>query len=363
MTKFFQSIINNKQLVTYQWLVIVSLLSAFILTPLMSFLGRKFRILDIPNERKVHKDPTPLLGGLAIYIAFATSVVLNFHFSKEMKGVAIGGTLVLLMGLVDDFRKLPATVKLLGQLLSVSIVMLYGVRMSFLPNNLWGDIGEVILTIIWVVGITNALNFIDGMDGLATGCAAIQALFLSIVALQTGQKFLGYLSLALLGSCIGFLPYNFKLRRSASIFLGDAGSTFLGFSLASLAVMSDWAEHEPIKAFSAPVLIMGILIYDMIHTTISRIATKKVSSIKEWLDYTGKDHLHHRLNSLGLSKKQTVLFIYLINICLGIGAIVLRVARPLDAVILVFQAVVIMVIIATLELLGSKKVRSKEAKG
>jgi len=333
---------------------VLSFLASLLCTPLMRILSGKLRILDTPNERKIHTFPTPLLGGLAIYAAFFIAVVYNFDFSKEMKGVAIGGTLVLLVGLVDDIRELPATVKLLGQLLAVSVLVWYGVRLSFLPNNLWGDIGEVILTTIWVVGITNALNYIDGMDGLATGCAAIFALFLSIVALQTGQQYLGYLSIALLGGCLGFLPYNFKLRRPASIFLGDAGSTFLGFTLASLAVMNDWAKNEPVKALSAPVLIMGVLIYDMIYTTIFRIATKKVSTVKEWLDYTGKDHLHHRLNAIGLNKKQTVLFIYLINICLGIGAIVLRPARTIDAVMLIFQAVVIVFLISILERLSTQ---------
>jgi len=356
----FDSIVSNRQLASSLHIFIISLLFSLILTPLMRILGKGLNILDVPNERKIHKKPTPLLGGLAIYMAFAIAVIHNFDFSREMKGVAIGGTIILLMGLLDDIRELPSTLRLFGQLLSVSIVMLFGVRLSFLPNNPWGNIGEILLTIIWVIGISNALNFFDGMDGLAAGCAVIQAFFLSIVAHQTRQHYLGYLSVALVGSSLGFLPYNFRPRRPATIFLGDSGSTFLGFTLASLAIMSNWAANHPLKAFSAPVLIMGVLIFDMVYITISRIVTKKVSTFKELLDYVGKDHLHHRLNSIGLNKKQTVLFIYLINICLGISAVVLLNVRTIDVILLIFQAVAIGLIISILEILGNKNTENQK---
>jgi len=161
-----------------------------------------------------------------------------------------------------------------------------------------------------MLGITNSLNFFDGMDGLTVICSV----FLSILAIQTHQLYLLILSIALAGSCLGFLPYTFRFKNPAIIFLGDAGSTFMGFMLASMIIMGDWGSKAPIKAYAMPILIMGIFIFDMTYTTISRIASHKVVNFREWLEFTGKDHLHHRLTTLGLSAKQTVfLSIFLLH--------------------------------------------------
>ena len=336
------------------FLLVFSFLLAFILTLVIRRVATKLKILDIPNERKIHKHPIPLLGGLAIYISYVITIFFNFSFSIELKGIIIGGTIILIIGLIDDIKHLPAKWKLVGQLVASSALILFGVKLSFLPNNWWGYGGEVILTIIWVVGITNAANFFDGMDGLATGLIAIGSLSFFVVAQITEQPYLGYLTIALAGSCLAFLIFNFK---PASIFLGDTGSTFLGFTLAGIAVMGGWAKENPKVALSLPILVLSVFIFDMVYITIARISQGVVKTIKEWIEYTGKDHLHHRLLTLGFTEIQTVLLIYLIAACLGISGINLRAPENLRIYFGFLQALFIFVLIVILMLAGRKLAR------
>jgi len=342
--------------VPYRWLFLLlfSFLLAFLLTLVIRRVARKLKILDIPNERKIHKQPIPLLGGLAIFISYVITIFLNFSFSIELKGIIIGGTIILLIGLIDDIKHLPAKWKLAGQVVASSTLILFGVKLSFLPNVWWGYGGEVLLTIIWIVGITNAVNFFDGMDGLAAGLIAIGSLSFFIVAQITGQPYLAYLTIALAGSCLGFLKFNFK---PASIFLGDTGSTFLGFTLAGIAIMGGWAERNPKVALSLPLLVLSIFIFDMVYITIARIFKGVVRSFKEWIEYTGKDHLHHRLLTLGFNELQTVLLIYLIAACLGISGINLRASEDLRIYLEFIQAFFIFIIIVILMLAGRKLAR------
>ncbi len=341
----------------FRWLYIpaISFLAALFITPIVRAFAFRMESVDVPDERKIHSTPTPLMGGVAIYLAFAFAVMVNNLYSPEIKGVALGATVIILMGMLDDIREIPARLKILGQLVACTIVVYSGVRLSFMPPTLWGDIIEVALTFIWIIGIANAMNFMDGMDGLATGLGAISSFFIGLVALQTNQPFLMFLSLGLMGGCLGFLPYNMRPEKPALIFLGDAGSTFIGFTLACLGVMGQWDTHDPIKAFSMPVLILGVLLFDMTYTSVARFSSGKVSSIREWLDYVGNDHIHHQLNALGLSKRQTVFFIFLIAISLGISAVVLRNGRLLDALLLVLQSFNILFMIMILLQKGAEK--------
>lgn len=162
-----------------------------------------------------------------------------------------------------------------------------------------------------------------------------------------------YLSVALLGSCLEFLPYNFKLSRPATIFLGDAGSTFIGFNLAALAVMGGWGENYPIKAYLVPTLILGIFIYDMFHINISRIAGRKVRGLREILSYVGRDHIHHRLMALGLSKRQTVLFVYFVSSSLGPQAMAMTRLDTKHSLLLLVQGTFTLMIIAILMIKGA----------
>jgi UDP-GlcNAc:undecaprenyl-phosphate GlcNAc-1-phosphate transferase len=337
------------------FLLVFSFLLAFLSTKVIGRVATKLKILDHPNERKIHKKAIPLLGGLAIYVSFVITIFLNFNFSIELKGVVIGSSIILIIGLIDDIKHIPATWKLISQVLASSILILYGVKLSFLPSTWWGNAGEVLLTVIWVVGITNAVNFFDGMDGLATGLTAIGSLSFFVVALITGQQYLGFLTIALAGSCLGFLKFNFK---PASIFLGDAGSTFLGFTLAGIAVMGNWAKDNPKVALSLPIIILSVFIFDMIYITIARVWDGRVRSFKEWIDYTGKDHLHHRLLTLGFNETQTVLLIYLIAACLGISGINLRASEDLRVYLEFIQAFFIFIIIVILMISGRKALKN-----
>lgn len=356
MRYILQSIHLFLSSVPFRWLflLVFSFFLAFLLTKAVRRVATKLKILDYPNDRKIHKKPIPLLGGLAIYVSFVITIFLNFSFSIELKGIIIGGTIILIIGLIDDVKHLPANWKLIGQIIASSTLILFGVKLSFLPSTWWGIGGEVLLTIIWIVGITNAVNFFDGMDGLAAGLAVVCSLSFFIVAQITGQPYLGYLTIALAGSSLGFLKFNFK---PASIFLGDAGSTFLGFTLAGIAIMGGWAEKDPKVALSLPVLVLSVFIFDMVYITIARISQGVVKTIKEWIEYTGKDHLHHRLLTLGFNETQTVLLIYLIAACLGISGINLRAPEDLRIYFGFLQAFFIFVIIVILMLAGRKLAR------
>ncbi len=342
--------------IPFRWLflLVFSFLLAFVLTLVFRQIATKLKILDHPEERKIHEMPVPLLGGLAIYISYVVTIFLNFSFSQGLKGVILGGTVILMVGLIDDVKELPATWKLIAQILAAGILMLYGVRLSFLPNNWWGIGGEILLTLLWVVGITNAVNFFDGMDGLATGSIAICSLSFFIVGTLTAQPYLAYLTIALAGSCLAFLIFNFK---PASIFLGDAGSTFLGFTVAGIAVMGGWAQDNPKVALSLPLLILSVFIFDILYISISRIYRGRVKSLREWIEYTGKDHLHHRLVALGLSEPQAVLFIYLIAACLGIAGIVMRASGDIVIFLEILQGILIFAIIVILMRTGRKSTK------
>jgi UDP-GlcNAc:undecaprenyl-phosphate GlcNAc-1-phosphate transferase len=358
MRDILQSIHSFLSSVPLRWLflLVFSFLLAFLSTKVIGRIATKLKILDYPNERKIHKKPVPLLGGLAIYASFVITIFLNFSFSIELKGVILGGTIILLLGLIDDIKHLLAGWKLFGQIVASGILISCGVKLSFLPDTWWGNAGEMLLTVIWVVGITNAVNFFDGMDGLATGLTAICSLSFFIVAEITGQSYLGFLTIALAGSCLGFLKFNF---RPASIFLGDAGSTFLGFTLAGIAVMGGWAEKNPKVALSLPIIILSVLIFDMIYITIARVWDGRVRNFKEWIEYTGKDHLHHRLVALGFNETQTVLLIYLIAACLGLGGINLIATEDLKIYFEFIQAFFIFIIVVILMIAGRKLARSK----
>jgi UDP-GlcNAc:undecaprenyl-phosphate GlcNAc-1-phosphate transferase len=326
------------------------------LTPLMRTIALKLNIVDLPAERKVHESSTPLLGGVAIIIAFIAALGANLILDRQSIALLACAVFVAVVSLIDDWRGLSARLKLLAQIIAVVVLIQYGIILHLFPaNTSWGYALNFVLTVLWIVGITNSLNFFDGMDGLAAGIGAIMAFFLGIVAFQTYQPFMGWIAVALVGSCLGFLPYNFHVKRPASIFLGDTGSIFLGFTLAGLAVKGNWSLHNPIVSFAAPVLIFWILIFDMTYITVERILTGKVKSFKDWIEYVGKDHLHHRLYAVLGDKRKAVLFIYFLCAILGISAIALRDARPIDGILLISQAFLITVAISILEYSGRQR--------
>ena len=341
-----------------RWLyvLIFSFSVSYILTPVARKIASKFGILDFVEDaggRKIHEQNTPLLGGLAIIIAFISALLANMILDKEYLILLAGGVVIALVSLIDDWKGLSARLKLLVQIIVVFVLIHEGVVLHLFPaKTSWGYSLNCLFTVLWIVGITNAMNFADGMDGLATGVSAIIALFMGIVAFQSNQPLMGWVAIAMLGSCIGFLPYNFKLTRPASIFLGDTGSIFLGFILSVLAIKGNWSNNNPIVSFAAPVLIFWVLIFDMTYITAERILTGKVRSFRDWIDYVGKDHMHHRFYAILGDRRKVVLFVYLISATLGISAIALRNARIVDGILLVVQAFLITIIISILEYSG-----------
>jgi UDP-GlcNAc:undecaprenyl-phosphate GlcNAc-1-phosphate transferase len=337
------------------WLYLMALGFAlsFAAVPIVRAVATWWGVLDVPAARKVHTVATPLLGGAAVYAAFAATVLFNFSFSLQLKGVAVGATIVVVVGVLDDVYDLPARLKLLGQVLAAVVTMAYGVTLNVVPHGLPGAAAlNVLLTLVWFLTVTNALQFLDGMDGLAAALGAVAALFFSMAALQTGQRYLMFLAAPLVGACLGFLPYNFRPGRSASIFLGDAGASFIGFTLAGLAVMGEWAQNDPVVALLTPMLILAVPLFDITYVGIVRVVTGKVHSLAEWLAYTGKDHMHHRFEALGLNRPESVLLIVAIAATLGLSALLLKFATPPEAVLVLVQAGCILAIIAVLEGVG-----------
>jgi len=337
----------------WAYILVVSGLISFGLTPVIIRTAHTLGILDMPASRKVHSAPTPLLGGVAIYVAFTLAMLANSILDGQVIAILLGASLLVVVGVLDDIVEVPAAIKLATQLVAVGIVIQSGVVLTLFPWIFLGNLIDATLTVIWLLGITNAMNFFDGMDGLATGLGIIAASFLGLFAVLTSQPFLGWFAAALAGSCLGFLPFNFRPKAPAAIFLGDAGSTFLGFVLAALAVKGEWAANSLVD-IAAPVLIFWVFIYDMTHITVARIATGKVRSFRDWIAYVGRDHLHHRLASLLGSNRNAVLLVFSLSICMGLAAIALVHARALEAGLLILQAVFVALIFAVLEYAGNR---------
>lgn len=320
-------------------------------TPFFRKQAVKFNILDMPGKRKIHTTPTPLLGGLAVYLGVMSGLLYGLEYSKYLLGLMIGATIILVLGIFDDARGLSAQFRLLIQLLASLIMVSFGIHLTLAPGQLWGYLFNIALTLIWMIGITNSMNYLDGIDGLAAGIAAISGLFFSIIAYQTGQSFITVAGVVIMASALAYLPHNFSKNK---IFLGDAGSTFLGFTLAGVAVIGNWAEDNVVK-ITVPILILAIPIFDMVFTTIMRIREKKVSTIIEWLKYGGKDHFHHRLVHLGIFPAKAMVFICLISISFGINAVMVSNEEAFVGILSILQATIIFAGIAVLMVIGRRR--------
>jgi len=300
---------------------------------------------------------TPLLGGVGVYLSFSISLLLNNVFLPGMKILLLGATLIFLMGLLDDIRPLPALAKFIMQIaISLFVIVLGDIQLTFFYHTSWGPFINLPLTILWIVGLTNAMNFFDGIDGLAASLSAIAALFLGILAFKTQQPAIGWFAVALIGACVGFMPYNFRFGKSAILFLGDAGSTFLGFTLAGLAVLGEWSNTSHFVSLTSPILIFGVLIFDMIYINLSRIKNRPARGFLELLTCVNKDHLHHRLLFMGFARKEVVFIISIISTCLGVSALLIMDQRLTEALLGLFQAILILGLIAILMVKGREKI-------
>jgi len=334
-----------------------SFLAASFLTPLCRALALKFSILDRPDWRKIHDQPTPLLGGVAVFVAFSLALFLNNVFLPGMKSLLLGATLIFVMGLLDDVKPIPALLKFILQVgISLVVIVAGGIHLTFFYHSTWAPFVNIPLTVLWMVGLTNAMNFFDGIDGLASTISLICALFMGILAFNTDQPALGWFAVAAVGACVGFIPHNFRLGKSALIFLGDAGSTFLGFTLAGLAVLGQWSMTSQFVSLVAPVLIFGVLIFDMVYVNVSRIKNHQARTFTELLKCVNKDHLHHRLLFLGFARKEVVFIISTISVCFGMSALIIMDQKFIEGLLGLFQALLILGLVVTLMLKGRERI-------
>lgn len=311
----------------------LALVASLVFTPIARRLALRTGIVAKVVARSVHTEPKPFLGGLAMYLAFALAMIAGGGLSDQgVVGILVCGGLIMLLGIVDDKVALKPKVKLLGQIV-VAALLVYGFDVQivsiFSPlGERWVTFGLLSgpLTIFWIVAFVNVMNFVDGLDGLAAGISTIGALTLLLVSLQQDVPAVAaLLSAALAGSAVGFLRYNFN---PAKIFMGDAGSMFLGFTLAAISV------HGVLKSALAvsvvvPVLALAVPIFDTAFAIIRRLAAGR--SIGE----ADKDHLHHRLLRLGLSHRNTVLVMWAVSAWLGLSAVAVTEVPLAQAAIIV----------------------------
>jgi len=342
------------------YLFLIAFLACLVLSPVSVWLAWRIGAVDLPAPRKVHSSPVPRIGGLAVYAAFMLTILRNLQFNVEIWGIILGGSIIFVLGFIDDWKQLSARSRLFWQVVAALIVTMFGLHLTFLLKLPFGYSISILLSVIWLVGITNAFNFMDGIDGLASSMGAVCALLFLGLGWRSSQYPLSFLSAALAGSCAGFLLINWY---PAKAFLGDSGSTFIGFMLGCLALYGSWATNDPAVAISTPLLVLGIPIFDIIYTTVSRIRNGSVRNVKEWLDYAGKDHFHHRLMHLGLKVEHAVGFIVLLNVCFGLGAWTMR--RTVTSVgtwLLLAQSIIILVMVVVLMLLGRESTENKAGK-
>jgi UDP-GlcNAc:undecaprenyl-phosphate GlcNAc-1-phosphate transferase len=320
-------------------------------TPLVRRMALRLGVTDQPNARKIHVSPIPLLGGLAIYGAFIAALLLfgdRFRLN-ELISILVGASLMSFLGVWDDRRSLSPLLKLAGQFVAASILVVSGVYIGTFPWE-WLNIA---LTLLWVVTVTNAMNLLDNMDGLSGGVGAVAAVFFLLLAAMNDQYLVGALSAALVGACLGFLVYNFN---PASIFMGDAGALFLGFMLAAVAIKLRFPEGVQIVTWMVPVLILGLPLFDTALVIVSRLRRGYNP-----LTTPGKDHVSHRLVALGYTRREAVLICYLI--CAGLGVIALFVTQASIAEGYVVGAIVVLAGLAALVRLERVDYPGKQARG
>ena len=330
----------------------------------------RFRFLDIPTGRKDHRKATPLGGGIAMYFAFIITIGIGYLVALAVsKGwqpsflpvliieeagrilerlpqvlliVGVGAGMMIL-GLVDDAKDLSPSTKLVAQAALATILVIGGMRVTvFIPHKIIGGI----VTVMWIVGVMNAFNFLDNMDGLCAGVALVAGGVFAVVALQTGQHFVAMMVLAYMGMLAGFLVFNFP---PASIFMGDAGSMFIGYVLAVLTVIFTfrWAQ-EPAYRILTPVLILAVPIFDLAYVVSLRLYTGKGLVVGD------HNHVSHRLVSLGMTPRNAILTIFLMTFCTGLAAVMLRQLNVWGALCAFAQVICFLVLIFLIEGAGRR---------
>lgn len=336
--------------------LLVSFLVALGLTPWVRSRAMHWGAVDHPDKRKVHRRVMPRLGGLVVYLAFVPVALVSSSFKMPVVGLAVGATIILMLGIADDIWGVSPRLKLAGQTLAALSVIPFGISVDFVTspfNNemLYLGLLSIPITVFWLVAVTNAVNLIDGLDGLAGGVSCIAAMTMAVVALtqfhifgDPGQLEIMMLALVLAASVLGFLKYNF---HPASIFLGDTGSMLLGFSLGVISVLGLTKSATAISVI-IPVVVMGIPLLDTIFAIVRRFHENRP------IFQPDREHLHHQLLDRGFSHRQAVLMIYGVSILMGTSAVVMNVLTT-------NQAMLLLVILATVVILTANKIGVKGA--
>ena len=328
----------------YGFPFLLAALVSYVLTPYIKKLAFYIGAIDKPDPRKVHHSTMPRLGGLAVYIAFMVAAIASLELTKDIIGMLLGGTLIAIVGVLDDKYQLPAKVKLVGQIAAALVLVLFDIRIEWINNPFGGyyyldTYLSVPLTVFWVISFTNVVNLIDGLDGLAAGVSAIASLTVILVAVHMGYYHIAILTGALAGAIIGFIRYNFN---PATIFMGDTGSMFIGYMLAAISVYGAVKTAATI-ALVVPAIALGLPILDTAFAILRRYNNGRP------IFQPDKGHLHHRLLDMGLNQKEAVLLMYGITAVLGIAAVLWA---EMDGI----YAALIIAVIITAVAVGAKKI-------
>ncbi len=312
---------------------------AFVMTPVSIFVAHKIGAIDVPKDkRRMHKKPIPRFGGMAIFLGTMISMGLLEGDDHQIRVAMLGGLLIYILGAIDDLKSLHASVKFIGQMGIAILMYALGIRIAFIANyfgpgtvNLGIGI-SFLVTIFWIVGITNAVNLMDGLDGLAGGIAAIVAAFLAYVAYIHGDE-MGMTTvcvslMAVAGGCCGFLPFNFHPART---FMGDSGALFLGYMIAVMSVISPLKRATFVAAL-VPIMALAIPIFDTLFAIVRRLIRQ------ENIMAPDKGHIHHRIMRTGFGQRRAVLIIYGIVGIMGMSAVLISRELYKDAVILALLA-------------------------
>ena len=310
-----------------------ALLISFIATPVVKSIAQIVGAIDVPKDnRRMHSHPIPRMGGLAIFLGFLLSTLIFVPMSPPLRGMLLGSVIIVILGMFDDVYALPALPKLLVQIAAALVAVLHGNVIQVLSNpNLFSDnpywtLGSlaVPLSVIWIVAITNAVNLIDGLDGLAVGVATISSLTMLVIAMLVSESVVALMMAALAGGCIGFMPYN---MNPAKIFMGDTGSTFLGFILATVSIQGLFKFYT-IISFAVPFLMLGLPLFDTCFAILRRLSKGQSPMAPD------RSHVHHRLIDMGFNQKQAVAILYVVSAILGLSAVVLTTSGALKAMVL-----------------------------
>ncbi len=290
-------------------------LLAYVATPAVRVLAFRIGAVDVPLDgRRIHKKPIPRIGGVAIYFGFTVTTMLFCDFSRELLTIWVGGGILVILGIIDDVVRLNAWIKFLVQLAVAGAAVWNGTLIDHVTlGGGYVSLGvmSIPLSILWVAGMTNAINFIDGLDGLACGVSAISSLSLLIVVLLHGDLVSTVLCAIMLGACLGFLPFN---SNPARIFMGDTGALFLGYSFAVLSVHGVFKLHA-VLSFLVPLMIFALPLFDMIFAIVRRVSAGKSPFAAD------RGHIHHRLIDMGFTQKESVKILYALCAIMGLVAV------------------------------------------